>query len=73
MHVEIRPTKIAAMVYYVMAQHPELVLLLRERTSSSLRHLFEDAVEVEENIGARKWVHMQTYLENLHVHEQENC
>jgi hypothetical protein len=73
MHVEIRPTEIAAMVYYVMAQHPELVLPSRERKSSSLRHLFEDAVEVEENIKASKWVHSQAYLKNLHVHEQEDC
>jgi hypothetical protein len=57
MPVEIRPTEIVSMVYYVMAQHPELVLLLRERKSSSLRHLFEDVVEVEENIRASKWVH----------------
>jgi hypothetical protein len=28
MYVEIRPTKTTAMVYYVMAHHPELVLLL---------------------------------------------
>jgi len=43
------------MVYYVMAQHSELVLFLRERKSSSLACLFEDAEEVEENIrGSRR-------------------
>jgi hypothetical protein len=73
MPVVIRPTQTTAMMYYVMAQHPELVLLLRERKYSSLRHLFEDAVEVEENIRARMWVHRQAYNENLHVHEQEDC
>jgi hypothetical protein len=73
MPMEIIPTEIVAMVYYVMAQHPYLVLLLRERKYSSLRHLFEDDLEVEENIGASKWVHRQAYLENLHVHEQEDC
>ena len=52
MSVEIRPTKTI-----VMAQHPELVLLLRERKYSLLRHLFEDVVEVEENIRDRKCVH----------------
>jgi hypothetical protein len=57
MPVEIRPTETAAMVYYIMAQHPELFLLLRERKYSSLRHLFEDVGEVEENIRASKWVH----------------
>jgi hypothetical protein len=35
--------------------------------------LFEDVVEVEENIRASKWVHRKAYLENLHVHEQEDC
>jgi hypothetical protein len=58
MPVEIRPIETAAMVYSVRAQHLELVLLPRERKSSSLRHLFEDAVEVKENIKASKWVHM---------------
>jgi hypothetical protein len=38
------------MVYYEMAQHANLVLLLRERKSSSLRCIFEDVEEVEENI-----------------------
>jgi hypothetical protein len=56
--MEIIPIETTAMVYYVMAQHPELVLLPRERKSSSLRHLFEDAEEVKENIRARKGVHM---------------
>jgi hypothetical protein len=62
MPMEIRPTKTTAMVYYVMAQHPELVLIPRERKYSSLRHLFEDAEEVEENIRASRGVHMQACL-----------
>jgi hypothetical protein len=62
------------MVYYVMAQHPDLVLLLRERKYSSLRHLFEDAEEVEENIRACKRIRDQAYFENMHAHEQqEDC
>jgi hypothetical protein len=73
MPMEIRPTETASMVYYVMAQHPELVLLLRERKSSSLRHMFEDVEEVEENIRASKGVHMQAYLEKLHVPKEEDC
>jgi hypothetical protein len=48
--LEIWPTEIAAMVCYLMDQHNELVLLLLERKSSSLRNLFEDTQEVEENI-----------------------
>jgi len=38
------------MVYYVKAQHFELVLFLRERKTSSLACLFEDSKEVEVNI-----------------------
>jgi hypothetical protein len=57
-----------------MAQHPDLVLLLRERKYSSLRRLFEDAYEVEENIRACKRIQDQTYFENMHAHEQqEDC
>jgi hypothetical protein len=62
------------MVYYVAAQHSDLVLLLRERKSSSLRRLFEDAEEVEENIRACKRIRDQAYLENMHAQEQqEEC
>lgn len=50
MPLEIRPSEIAAMVYNVAAQHPDIVLLQRERKSTSLQWLFEDAEEVEENI-----------------------
>jgi hypothetical protein len=50
MPLEIRPFETTTMVYYIAAQHPDLVLLLRERKSSSLRQSFEDAEEVEENI-----------------------
>jgi hypothetical protein len=73
MIMDIRPTKTANMVYYVMAQHSELVLLLRETKYSSLRNLFEYTEEVEENIRARKGVRMQAYIENLHVHKQDDC
>jgi hypothetical protein len=71
MPLEIRPSEATSMVYYVMAQHSELVLLLRERKSSSLRHLFEDAEEVEKNIQACKRIREQTYFENMHAHEQQ--
>ena len=47
---KIRYSEAAAMVYYVRAQHSDLVLLLRERKYSPLRRLFEDVEEVEENI-----------------------
>jgi hypothetical protein len=70
MPMEIRPTETSAMLYYIMAQHLELVLLLRERKSLSLVHLFEDVAEVEENIRASRWVHKQ---ENVHIQEEEDC
>jgi hypothetical protein len=50
MPLEIRPSEIPAMVYYIISQHPNLILLQRERKYSSLRQLFKDAEEVEENI-----------------------
>jgi hypothetical protein len=75
MPVEIRPSETAAMVYYVMAQHSELVLLLRERKYSSLKCLFEDVEEVEENICASKKIRDRVYFENLHAQDeqQEDC
>ena len=50
MPMDIGPLEKIAMVYYVMAQHSDLVLFLLERKSSSLRQLFEDVKGVEENI-----------------------
>jgi hypothetical protein len=73
MPMEMRPTETTTMVYYVMAQHLELVLLLRESKYSSLRHLFEDAEDVEENTRDSKGVHMQEYLKKLHVPKEEDC
>jgi hypothetical protein len=35
--------------------------------------MFEDVEEVEDNIKAGKGVHMQEYLEKLHVPEEEDC
>jgi hypothetical protein len=63
------------MVYYVMDQHSELVLLLRERKYSSLKRLFEYVEEVEEKIYASKNIRDRVYFENLHAQDeqQENC
>jgi hypothetical protein len=55
------------MVYYMSSQHPDLVLLLRERKSSSLRLLLEDVEEVKENIRACKRIQDQAYFEYLHA------
>jgi len=43
MPLEIWPTDIVAMVYYIMAQYSELVLILLERKYSCSTCLFEDA------------------------------
>jgi len=61
------------MVYYVMAQHSELVLFLRERKSSSLACLFEDAEEVEENIRGSRRIQYWVCFENLHAYEKQGC
>jgi hypothetical protein len=37
MPTEIQPTEVVAMVQYTISQHPDLVLFLRERRSSSLQ------------------------------------
>jgi hypothetical protein len=73
MPLEVRPTKTAAMMYYVMGLHSDLVLLLLEWKSSSLTQLFEDSQEVEENIWASRRIRDRDFLENLQVHEQAEC
>jgi hypothetical protein len=73
MPLEIHPTEITAMVYYVMAQHSKLVLLLLEMKSSSLACLFEDAQEIENNIRASQRVRDPVYFEDLHTQEQGSC
>lgn len=73
MPMKIQPTETAAMIYYVMGLHSQLFLLLLEINSSSLSRLFEDALEVEENIYAsrRIWEHID--FENLHLLEPTEC
>jgi hypothetical protein len=61
------------MIYYVMSLHSQLTLLLLERNSSSLRSLFEDSQEVEENIHASRRIRERVYSENLQAHKQVNC
>ena len=69
MSLEITPTEIVAMVYYVMTQHSDLVLFLLERKLSSLRQLFEDAKGVEENICASRRMQDPFYFEDMHGEE----
>ena len=71
MPTEIRPLEKLAMVYYVMAQHSNLVLFLLERKPSSLRQLFDDAKGVEENIRACKMLRDQAHVEDIQAYEQE--
>jgi hypothetical protein len=52
MPIEIQPIKVASMVQYTMAQHPNLFLYLGERKSPSLQRMFVDAEEVENNLWA---------------------
>ena len=44
--LEIKPSKTAAMVYYIMSQYFDLVSYLREIKSTSLSQLFMDVMEV---------------------------
>ena len=73
MPLEIRPTETTTMIYYVMSLHSELALLLLERKYSSLRSLFEDAQELEENIHASRMIREWVYFENMQAHEQAEC
>jgi hypothetical protein len=49
MPLEIWPSKTISMVYYTLAQHPELFLYLKESKSSSLEQMFTNVEEIEEN------------------------
>ena len=64
MALEIRPTETTTMIQYVMGLHSKLALLLLERKSSSLSIMFEDSLEVEENICASRKIPEQVEVEN---------
>lgn len=49
---DIQPSETVAMLYYIKAQHSDLVFYLSKRMSSSLGQLFVDAREIEENLWA---------------------
>ena len=51
---EVQPLKNAAKIYYVAAFPPDLSLLLLERKSTTLQHMFTDYLEVEENLNMSK-------------------
>ena len=71
--LEIRSTETTTIIYYVMGLHSKLSLLLLERKSSSLSIMFEDALEVEENICASRRIPEQFDFENHHLPELDKC
>ena len=51
---EVQPLENTAKIYYVAAFPPNLSLLLLERKSTTLQHMFADCLEVEENLDMSK-------------------
>ena len=47
---ELQPIENAAKIYYATTFPPELLLLLLERKSTTLQHMFTDCLEVKENL-----------------------
>ena len=50
----IQPLENAAKIYYAVAFSLDLSLLLLERKSTTLQHMFADCLEVEENLKMSK-------------------
>ena len=51
---EVQPLENAAKIYYEATLPPELSLLLLEKKSTTLQHMFIDCLEVEENLKMSK-------------------
>ena len=51
---EVQPLENAAKIYYTTTFPPELSLLLLERKSVTLQHMFIDCLEVEDNLRMSK-------------------
>ena len=51
---EIQPLENTTNIYYAATFPPELALLLSERNSTTLQHMFTDCLEVEENLKMSK-------------------
>ena len=47
---EVQPLENATKIHYATTFPPELSLLLLERKSTTLQHMFTDCLEVEENL-----------------------
>jgi hypothetical protein len=71
--LEIKPSETTAMVYYIVSQHSDLVLYLRERKSTSLSKLFMDAEEVEENLRACGRIQSQYHVKSEHEEDFICC
>ena len=54
MPMEVQPLENTAKIYYVATFPPELSLLLLERKSTTLQHMFVDCLEVVENLKMSK-------------------
>ena len=64
--LEIKPSETVAMVYYIVSQHSDLVLYLKEIKSTSLSQLFMDTEEVEENLRACGRIQIQYHVNSEH-------
>ena len=51
---EVQPLENTTKIYYATAFPPDLSLLLLERKSTTLQHMFVDCLEVEENLKMSK-------------------
>lgn len=50
MPIEIRPSEATAKIYYIAAHHPNVAFYIREMRSLSLKQMFMDAEEIENNL-----------------------
>ena len=71
MPLDIWPIETIAIIYYLMGLHSKLALLLLERKYSSLSIMFEDALEVEENICASRKIPEQFDFKNHNLPEPD--
>ena len=62
MRKEIQPLENTAKLYYATNFPPQLSLLLLERKSITLQHMFIDCLEVEDNVSLSKKFHTKTLV-----------
>ena len=77
MQKEIQPLENSAKLYYATTFPPELSLLLLERKSITLQHMFIDCLEVEDNIRMSKRIsyqdsgEMEKKLDLVDIHKKK--